>query len=125
MGHREIAICAFPASVSCTPYTSREKGISPNTFGAWRGKQWPILAVRRYLLYNTFLHELGHLQVIDPQAKELRRRFAGETQAQKFANEWRKTLWSVHFDHPDPIHNPPPKATNFGREHDVKAFQQD
>jgi hypothetical protein len=107
-GHREIAICAFPAVVSCTPFTaSRRRNRSPSTFGASRGRQWPQLAVRRYLLYDTFLHELGHLQIVDADAKSLRRRFASETLAQDFANQWRRVLWSEHFDHPDPVHNPP------------------
>jgi hypothetical protein len=106
-GFREIAICAFPASVSCTPYTSRKRGFSPSTFGAVRGKQWPRLAVRRYMLYDTFLHELGHLQIIDPEAKSLRRKFASETRAIGFAKHWRCILWSKHFGHPDPVHNPP------------------
>ncbi len=116
MGHREIAICAFPASVSCTPLTSRKRidslatcggGHSPATFGASRGRQWPRLAVRRFFLYNLFLHELGHLQIVDPSAKAARRRFASESLAQDFANHWRRALWSQHFDHPDPVHNPP------------------
>jgi hypothetical protein len=107
VGHREITICAFPASVSFTRYTSRKRGHSPATFGASRGSQWPRLAVRRYFLYNVFLHELGHLQIVDPAAKTLRRRFASETLAQEFANKWRRTLWARHFDHPDPVHNPP------------------
>jgi hypothetical protein len=106
-GHREIAICAFPASVSFTPYTSRKRGHSPTTFGASRGRQWPRLAVRRYFLYNVFLHELGHLQIVDPSAQTVRRRFASESLAQEFANHWRRTLWAQHFDHPDPVHNPP------------------
>jgi hypothetical protein len=45
--------------------------------GAIRAKQWPHLAVRRFLLYNTFLHELGHIQIILPKAKTNRRKFAG------------------------------------------------
>jgi len=102
---REIAICALPPSVS--GYTSRELGCAPSTFGAVRGKQWSRLAVRRYLLYNVFLHELGHLQIVDPDAKTDRRRFASETLAQRFANRWRRKLWSEQFDHPDPVHNPP------------------
>jgi len=106
-GHREIAICALPASVSCSPWDSRKQGCSPATFGASRGRQWPRLAVRRFLLYNVFLHELGHLQIIVPSAKRARRRFASETLAQKFANRWRRALWAQHFDHPDPVHNPP------------------
>jgi hypothetical protein len=104
---REIAICAFPASVSCAPYTARRIGTSPHTFGAQRGRQWPSLAVRRFLLYDTFLHELGHLQVVDPSARNVRRRFASESWAQKFANDWRRRLWSKPFDHPDPVHNSP------------------
>jgi hypothetical protein len=103
--HREITICAIPSSVS--GYTARELGCSPSTFGAMRGKQWPRLAVRRFLLYNVFLHELGHLQIVDPDAKTLRRRFASETLAQRFANQWRRKLWSEHFEHPDAVHNPP------------------
>ncbi len=106
-GHREITICALPAAVSFTPYTSRKRGHSPATFGAARGRQWPNLAVRRYFLYNVLLHELGHLQIVDPSAKTDRRRFASQTLAQEFANHWRKALWSRHFDHPDPVHNAP------------------
>lgn len=94
MGHREIAICAFPASASCAPFTSRKRRCSPATFGASRGSQWPRLAVRRFLLYDVFLHELGHLQVVDPAAQSERRRFASESLAQDFANHWRRALWS-------------------------------
>ncbi|MBX9789338.1 MAG: hypothetical protein K2Y37_10525 [Pirellulales bacterium] len=57
------------------------------------------------MLYNTFLHELGHLQIIDAKATRLRRKFASETRAQEFADDWRKTLWNRPFDHPDPVHN--------------------
>jgi hypothetical protein len=70
--------------------------------------------VRRFFLYDVFLHELGHLQVIDPAAKNLKRRFASETLAEEFANRWRRSLWSKHFDHPDPIHNPPGKDETRG-----------
>jgi hypothetical protein len=56
-------------------------------------------------LYDVFLHELGHLQLINPQAQSDRRRFAGETKAQQFADEWRSRLWTEPFVHPDPIHN--------------------
>lgn len=72
-----------------------------------RGKQWSRVAVRRYLLYNVFLHELGHLQIVRAKAKTDRRRFASETLAQRFANRWRRILWSQHFDHFDPVHNAP------------------
>jgi hypothetical protein len=107
MGHREIAICAIPASVSCSSAIPRKQRCSPATFGALRGRQWPQLAVRRFLLYDVFLHELGHLQIIDPTATNVRRRFASETLAQEFANTWRRAMWAQHFDHPDPVHNPP------------------
>lgn len=110
MGHREIAICALPASISCSScilFTSRKFRCSPSAFGAVRGKQWPRLAVRRFLLYELFLHEVGHLQIVDPSAKTTHRRFASESLAWDFANRWRRTLWSQHFDHPDPVHNPP------------------
>lgn len=107
MGHREIAICALPTSVSCAPYTAREICTSPRTFGAARGKQWSNLAVRRFLLYDVFLHELGHLQVVDPDAKNMRRRFASESLANEFAKNWRRKLWQGPFDHPDPVHYAP------------------
>ncbi len=67
------------------------------------------MAVRRFVLYNVLLHELGHLQVVDERAKTTRRAFAGETLAQDFAEHWCHELWSRGFDHPDPVHNPPSK----------------
>ena len=59
------------------------------------------------MLYEVFLHELGHLQVIDAEATTERRKYAMETKAQEFAMGWCKRLWSERFDHPDPAHNPP------------------
>jgi len=103
-GRREIAICALPPNVSLTRYLVRQ---SPRPFGALRGSQWPERAVRRFLLYYVFLHELGHLQIVDAKASSERRRFAGETKAQEFADRWRAQLWSQPFEHRDPIHNPP------------------
>jgi hypothetical protein len=103
-GRREIAICALPPRVSLARFLVRR---SPQEFGALRGRQWPELAVRRFMLYEVFLHELGHLQAVDPKARRPQRRFAGETKAQEFANFWRRKLWSSTFDHPDPVHNPP------------------
>jgi len=104
MGFREIAVCALPPRVSLSRYLIRR---SPREFGAVRGQQWSELAVRRFVLYDVFLHELGHLQIIEPEAKRLRRRFASETKAQEFADDWRAKLWLNKFDHPDPIHNVP------------------
>ncbi len=103
-GRREIAVCALPPNVSLSRYLVRR---SPKAFGAVRGIQWPERAVRRYLLYDVVLHELGHLQIVDEKAKNDRRRFAGETKAQEFADRWRTRLWEQPFDHPDPVHNRP------------------
>jgi hypothetical protein len=103
-GRREISICALPPNVSLTRFLDRH---SPRQFGAIRGRPWPETAVRRFLLYDVFLHELGHLQIVDPKASSERRMFAGETRAQEFADDWRKWFWSRPFDHADPIHNPP------------------
>jgi tetratricopeptide (TPR) repeat protein len=104
-GRREIGLCALPLRVSLASFLRRSQ--SPSQFGAVRGCQWPALAVRRFLLYDVFLHELGHLQVVDAKAKAERRRFAGEARAQEFAERWCRELWSRPFDHPDPVHNPP------------------
>jgi hypothetical protein len=83
------------------------KGQTPEQFGAKPGQKWPVLAIRRFLLYDVFLHELGHLQVIDKQARSDRLKFARERRAQEFAVEWCARLWAEPFDHPDPVHNPP------------------
>jgi hypothetical protein len=105
MGHREIAICALPPRMSLTRFLVR--GQSPAEFGAQRGTQWPALAIRRFMLYDVFLHELGHLQLINPRVKDPRRRFAMERLAEEFADSWRRALWAGHFEHPDPVHNSP------------------
>lgn len=104
-GRREVAMCALPPRMSLARFLV--KGQSPRYWGARRGTQWPSLAIRRYLLYEVFLHELGHLQVIDPEAKTERRQFAMETKAEEFATSWRRRLWAEPFDHPDPVHGPP------------------
>ena len=105
MGHREIAICALPPRMSLTRFLVR--GQLPATFGARRGAQWPALAIRRFMLYDVFLHELGHLQLVNPRITDPRRRFAMERLAQEFADGWRRALWAEPFEHPDPVHNPP------------------
>jgi hypothetical protein len=94
MGHREITICAIPSRVSLSACVVRR---SPRPFGAARGRQWPDIAVRRFMLCDVFLHELGHLQIVVPKAKRVRRRFASETKAQEFADYWREKLWSCQF----------------------------
>ena len=103
-GRREIAICALPPRLSLS---GAAPGQRRQQFGAKRGEQWPPLAVRRFLLYDVLLHELGHLQIVNEKTKSERMRFAREKCAQEFADRWRRKLWSEHFDHPDPVHNAP------------------
>jgi hypothetical protein len=109
----EIAICALPENVSLSRFLVRRslsKALprrSPLEFGALRGRQWPAVAVRRFLLYYVFLHELGHLQVVEPDAREVYRKFAGERLAQEFADAWWKQLGAQPLVHADPIHNRP------------------
>ena len=104
-GHREISICALPPRVSLTRFLV--KGQTCEEFGARRGAQWPHLAIRRFLLYDVFLHELGHLQMVDEKRRSEKLRFAHEKYAEEFADKWRRKLWSVYFEHSDPIHNGP------------------
>lgn len=106
-GRREIALCALPPRMSMTRFLA--KGQTPEQFGARRGSQWPLLAIRRFLLYNVLLHQIGHLQIIDASAKGAMRKFAREPKAQEFAMFWCNKLWSQHYDHPDPVHNRPTK----------------
>ena len=82
-------------------------GQRPEQFGAIPGRKWPELAIRRFMLYVVFLHELGHLQSVDGKARSDRLRFAREKLAQEFAIEWCDRLWSKPFEHPDPVHNAP------------------
>jgi hypothetical protein len=104
-GRTAITICALPDAISLGRAVACRQ-LSATEFGAPTRGQWSETAVRRYLLYNTFLHEIGHLQLVKPKAQRMRRRFASETLAQAFANDWRRRLWQERFDHPDPIHNP-------------------
>jgi hypothetical protein len=102
---RDIALCALPPRMSLSK--SLRQGQAPEQFGARRGKKWPTLAIRRFMLYEVFLHELGHLQIIDDQARSSRLRFAREKLAEDFAVEWSARLWAAPFAHTDPVHNPP------------------
>jgi hypothetical protein len=81
-------------------------GQTPQQFGAKRNQKWPALAIRRFMLYDVFLHELGHLQPV-PNRRSARLSFPRERLAQEFAIEWCDRLWSTPFDHPDPVHNRP------------------
>src|SRR5262249_59463945 len=104
-GRREIALCSLPAWIGLTK--ALRMGHTPEQFGAKPGQKWPILAIRRFLLYDVFLHELGHLQLIDDHARSERLKFARERRAEEFAVEWCARLWSEPFAHPDPVHGPP------------------
>lgn len=104
-GRREIALCALPPRISLSRFLM--SGQSAEQFGARRGSAWPVLAVRRFMLYDVLLHELGHLQVVDGAARSIRLRHAREKLAQEFAMEWCERLWSDTFPHPDVVHNPP------------------
>jgi hypothetical protein len=104
----DIALCALPPGVRLSRACRRHR-ISTAEFGAEFGLQWSAMSVRRYLLYNTLLHEIGHLQVLDARRPSRRLRFYREKLAQEFANTWRRRLWSVPFEHPDVVHNPPGK----------------
>ncbi|MGI8980620.1 MAG: tetratricopeptide repeat protein [Pirellulaceae bacterium] len=106
-GRREIALCALPPRISLTRFLV--KGQSPEQFGAKRGGKWSERAIRRFLLYDVFLHELGHLKIVDDKAKSVRRKFAREKYTQEFGMSWCKKLWSQPFHHPDAVHSPPSK----------------
>jgi tetratricopeptide (TPR) repeat protein len=104
-GRCEISVCALPHQM--TIRGAVPKGENAFIYGASSRGQWPTLAIRRFLLYHTFLHELGHLQIILPHSTNPKRKFADETKSNQFAIYWRQQLWSEPFDHPDPVHNPP------------------
>jgi hypothetical protein len=104
-GRRDIALCALPPRMSLMQ--ALNMGQTPEQFGARRGHKWPELAIRRFMLYGVFLHEIGHLQLIDENRSSVRLKFAREKLARTFAVEWRNRLWSQPFPHPDPVHNPP------------------
>ena len=85
-GRREIALCALPPRISLKAALAH--GQTPEQFGAERGQKWPTLAIRRFMLYDVLLHELGHLQLINGNARSERLRFAREKLAQIFAAQW-------------------------------------
>jgi hypothetical protein len=108
-GRRDIDLCTrLPIRVSLGRYL--HGGQTAEEFGASKRGQWPPWAVRRFMLYDVLLHEIGHLQIVDENASRMQRKFASETRAQEFADELRRTLYSTPFDHADPIHNAPSSA---------------
>ena len=109
-GRRDINLCCvLPPRVSLRRYIYR--GQSALEFGAPLRGQWPPWAVRRFLLYDVFLHVLGHLQVVNPDASDWKRRFAGEKHAEEFADYWRRKLQTDRlFYHPDLVHQAPTQS---------------
>lgn len=85
-GRCEISICALPPRIGLT--RALREGLTPEQFGATRGEKWPRLAIRRFMLYNVFLHELGHLQLVYKETRSIRLKFAREKLAQEFAMHW-------------------------------------
>lgn len=107
-GRRDITLYSvLPARMSLGRFLL--KGQSAVEFGGPSREQWPPWAIRRFLLYDVFLHELGHLQLVNRKSRSWRRKYADEALAERFADEYRRRLWEVGFDHPDIVHNPPQK----------------
>jgi hypothetical protein len=105
-GRRDINLCVYlPYRVSLRQFLV--KGQSALEFGTLPRGQWTPWAIRRYLLYDVLLHEIGHLQIVQPAQSNNKSKFASETKAQEFADNLRRELWSTHFEHSDPIHNSP------------------
>jgi hypothetical protein len=102
---RELSICALPPRFSFNRYLRAP--LTAQQFGAEPGQQWPTIAIRRFLLYAVFLHELGHLQSVPGRRASSLLKYPREKLAQQFAVKWCDWLWSQPFDHPDPAHNPP------------------
>lgn len=104
-GRRDITICSYlPPRVSLRRFMYG--GNRAEEFGAFDRGQWPPWAIRRKLLYDTLLHEIGHLQTVRASPR-INRRFADETLARQFAADMRGELYSQAFEHTDPVHNAP------------------
>lgn len=105
-GRRDIVLCSIlPQRVSLGRFLVKRQ--SALEFGTLPRGQWTPWAVRRFLLYDVFLHEIGHLQIVNAKKSDFNRKFASESKAQEFADNLRRKLWSEYFEHPDPIHNKP------------------
>jgi len=103
-----IVICDQSARTSIRNATAKRGSLEE--FGALNNRKWPTLALRRYLLYHTFLHELRHTQLLENGKKRTRDKMPLEKQADEYADHWRGELYQNYFKHPDPIHNLPSKT---------------
>lgn len=104
-GRRDIVICGIlPIRVSMKGFMFA--GRKAQDFGAPANGQWPPWAVRRQILYDTLLHEIGHLQLVETR-DGWDGEFGHEAVARELANEWHGRLYSEPFDHSDPVHNAP------------------
>lgn len=92
---QDIALCALPPRMNLR--RALRRGQTPEQFGALPDHKWSTLAVRRFMLYNVFLHELGHLQLVGEKSRSPRLKFAREKLAPGYAMEWCKRLWSQPF----------------------------
>ncbi|MEN0049701.1 MAG: hypothetical protein AAF806_21755 [Bacteroidota bacterium] len=103
-----IIICDQSARTSIR-VTEAKRG-SLEEFGALNNMKWPTLAIRRFMLYDVFLHELKHTQLLKNGKKRIVDKIPLEKQAEEYAEYWRGELYQQHFDHPDPVHNLPSEA---------------
>jgi len=76
-------------------------------YGGLNNMKWPIIAIRRYMLYNVFLHELRHTHIVNPHKKLTRHKIPFEKLANEYSDFWRGELYKDKFDHHDPVHNLP------------------
>lgn len=100
-----IIICDQSARTSVRVKEAKRGSIEE--FGALNNIKWPTLAIRRFMLYDVFLHELKHTQLLRNSKKRIVDKIPLEKQAEEYAEYWRGELYQHHFDHPDPVHNLP------------------
>ncbi len=104
-GRRDVTLCSIlPIRMSLREMM--RGGARAAEFGAPDRGQWPPWAIRRLMLYQVLLHEIGHLQIVRASPR-INRRFADESLADEFAASHRGALFSTPFEHADPIHNAP------------------
>ena len=104
-GRRDVTLCSIlPTRISMREIMRR--GNRAAEFGAPERGQWPPWAIRRLMLYQVLLHEIGHLQIVRASTR-IKRRFAAEPLADEFAADLRGALYSTPLAHGDPVHNAP------------------